>query len=578
MTGRIPDSFIDDLLARVDIVDVIEAHLPLRKAGRDFQALCPFHGEKSPSFTVSREKQFFHCFGCGAHGSAIGFLMKHRNLEFIEAVEELAQQVGLEIPREARRERVHAERDVYDLLDKARAHFERELRQSSERERAVDYLRRRGVSGECAKQFHIGLATSGWRQLLDALTAAGAREEELERAGLAIKRERGGYYDRFRDRIMFPIHDRRGRVIGFGGRVIDSGEPKYLNSPETAVFHKGRELYGLHEALHGSAKLARLLIVEGYLDVIALHQHGLREAVATLGTAVTREHLELAFRQVPEIVFCFDGDAAGRRAAWRALETSLPLLEGNRAVRFVFLPDGHDPDTAVREFGAEGFFAAARQYGAAEFLLDSLKSEVDLTNSDGRTRLVARAKPYLIQVPGTGHRASAVRLLAEMSRFDERLIRQELGWHERGQIAGVPALRLNRFTSRSLEEQALALLLHNPALAECVEEELADFLKREVADAELLLELTASIKAAFPASAAALIERWRDVEVGERLAGLAGGDLGIANEALESEFRDALKRLRAKGEELRVRRIKAIPFEQWTDEQRAIVRNYKRSQ
>ncbi|MGE0858004.1 MAG: DNA primase [Gammaproteobacteria bacterium] len=576
MAGRIPEQFIDALLARVDIVDVIEAHLPLRRAGRDFQALCPFHGEKTPSFTISREKQFYHCFGCGAHGSAIGFLMKYRNLEFPEAIEELAGLAGMEVPQEARSQRPSNNRELYDVLEQARAFYEAQLRQSGERDVAVNYLKKRGLSGEVAKAFRLGFAPSGWRNLIDALTARGLSETQLERAGLAIKRDRGGYYDRFRERVMFPIHDRRGRVIGFGGRVIESGEPKYLNSPETEVFHKGRELYGLHEALAADRKLARLVVVEGYLDVVALHQFGLPQAVATLGTAVTREHLELLFRQVPEVVFCFDGDAAGKRAAWRALEIALPLQEGNRAVRFAFLPDGHDPDSAVREYGAEGFFKAARVFGLTDYLLDTLKQDVDLSTGDGRARLVEQAKPYLLQIPSQSHRATAVRGLVDLSKFDDELIRRELG------LAGARSAGprrppiLNRFKSRTLEEQALAMLLQNPPLVAHISPELAAFCAAELGQDLPLLEVRRALEAGAPPSTAALLERWRDHPLEGLLSQLAATDLGIPDSAFESEFVGALKRLAARAEEQRFARISAIPFEQWSEEQREIVRNYKR--
>ena len=577
MAGRIPEQFIADLLARVDIVELVEGYLPLRKAGKDFQGLCPFHGEKTPSFTVSRDKQFFHCFGCGAHGSAIGFVMKHRNLEFVEAVEELAAVAGMEVPHEARSQRTSSTRDLFDILEQARAFYEGQLRQSTERDVAVDYLKKRGLSGEIAKTFRLGFAPSGWRNLLDVLTANGISEEQAERAGLAIKRERGGYYDRFRDRVMFPIHDRRGRVIGFGGRVIDNGEPKYLNSPETEVFHKGRELYGLHEALAVNRKLSSLMVVEGYLDVVALHQFGMPNTVATLGTAVTRDHLDLLFRQVPEVVFCFDGDAAGKRAAWRALEIALPLVEGNRAVRFVFLPEGQDPDSAVREFGPDGFFKAARQFGLADYLLDTLKLEVDLSSGDGRARLIERAKPFLNQIPSQSHRAGAVRVLADLSKFDEDLIRRELGLisHRGGAPRRAPVL--NRFTSRSLEEQALAMLLQKPALATLLGGELVAFCRQELHDGLLLLEVWSAIEANPSASTAALLERWRDQPFEAQLANLLAIDLGIPDSAFESEFAGALARLRQKAEEQRFARIQAIPFEQWTEEQREIVRHYKRA-
>ncbi|MGE0484369.1 MAG: DNA primase [Gammaproteobacteria bacterium] len=576
MAGRIPEQFIDDLLARTDIVDLIETYLPLRKAGRDFQALCPFHGEKTPSFTVSREKQFYHCFGCGAHGSAIGFLMQHRNLEFVEAVEELAAAAGMEVPREARRERSSGGRELYGVLERARAFYEQQLRRGTGRERAVDYLKGRGITGEVAKTFRLGFAPDGWRNLHDALTTDGVDAGLLDRAGLTLKRERGGYYDRFRDRIMFPIHDRRGRVIGFGGRVIDQGEPKYLNSPETDVFHKGRELYGLHEALQ-AGKPNTLIVVEGYMDVIALHQHGLTHAVATLGTAVTGDHLDLLFRQVPEVVFCFDGDAAGRRAAWKALEVALPRMAGNRQVRFAFLPDGHDPDTAVREYGAGGLFSAGRVYGLGEYLLDHLQGDIDTSTADGKTRLVTQAEAYLRQIPDQAHRATAAHQLATVTKFDEELIRQRLGFSGRRTTAARPAsARLDRYTSRSLEEQALALLVQQPRLASCLDESLARVLAEELPSTGLLLEVWRGVREA-TTSTAALLERYRDSAHGTSLEALAVLDLNLPAEGRETEMRAALERLLERAESERIKRLRSIPLDQLTAEQKDLLRNHRRT-
>ncbi len=578
MAGRIPQQFVDDLLTRVDIVDLIESYLPLRKAGRDFQALCPFHGEKTPSFTISREKQFYHCFGCGEHGSAIGFLMKYRNLEFVEAVEELAGVAGVEVPREAQNSaRTSGAREVYAGLERARSFYVQQLKRATTRERAVDYLKGRGISGEIARQFHLGYAEDGWRNLLEALVAMGDSEALLERAGLVLKRDRGGFYDRFRDRIMFPIHDRRGRVIGFGGRVIDNGEPKYLNSPETEVFHKGRQLYGLHEALTADKDLQRLIVVEGYMDVIALHQFGLPQVVATLGTAVTRDHLELLFRHVPEVIFCFDGDAAGRRAAWKALEISLPLIEGNRQVRFAFLPDGHDPDTAIRSYGAGGFFAAGQLFGLSEYLVEILKADMDLASGDGRARLIAKAKPYLLQIPDITHRANGVALLARLTRFDEDLLRRELGFAgRRTPAASARPSALTRYTSRALEDLALALLLQRPDLSGCLNQSDADFIRDELTECALLLTVWTELLRAPAGTTAMLLERWRGQPEEERLATLATSELNVAEVAQERELQDAIAALVRRAEDERFRRINAIPLAQWTDEQKQIVRSYKR--
>ncbi|NIP82922.1 MAG: DNA primase, partial [Gemmatimonadetes bacterium] len=353
MAGRIPRQFIDDLLSRVDIVDVVDEYVPLKKGGKDHKACCPFHNEKTPSFTVSADKQFYHCFGCGAHGTAIGFLMEYAHMDFVEAVEDLAARAGLEVPREAGSgQREESLQPIYDILARASAWYQKQLRQHPEAGSAKDYLKGRGLSGEIAAQFQLGFAPTGWDNLLGAIGATDAERALMARAGLLVDKGGGGFYDRFRGRVIFPILDRRGRTIGFGGRVLGDDTPKYLNSPESAIFHKGRELYGLYQARKAAGKPERLIVVEGYMDVVALAQHGIRNAVATLGTAATEAHLEQLFRVSQDVVFCFDGDEAGRRAAWRALETALPAMHDGRQAFFMFLPEGQDPDSLVRERGA----------------------------------------------------------------------------------------------------------------------------------------------------------------------------------------------------------------------------------
>ena len=574
MAGRIPEQFIDDLLARVDIVDLIESYMPLRKAGRDFQALCPFHEEKTPSFTISREKQFYHCFGCEAHGTAIGFLMNYRNLEFIEAIEELAVHAGVEVPREAGQVRAQPTRDLYEILEQARGFFESQLRNHTECKRAVDYLKGRDITGQVAKTYRLGFAPPGWRNLLDFLIAQGLSEAQIERSGLSIQREHGGYYDRFRDRIVFPIHDRRGRITGFGGRVIDTGEPKYLNSPETEVFHKGRELYGLFEALAKVERLTELIVVEGYMDVIALHQFGIANVVATLGTAVTSDHLEQLFRHVPEILFCFDGDNAGKRAAWKALEITLPLMEGNRQVRFAFLPEGSDPDSAVREHGADGLFKASKNFELSEYLIDNLKAEMDLGSGEGRARLVARAEPYLLKIPDAGHRGAGIRLLDKLTGIGERTIREDLLKGLRRLGGDRPRGGLVRFTSRTLEERALAMLIQCPLLAEHLTPDSAEFLAEELDDCGALLETWKHIQKAPELTTAGIVERWRGQNYATRVAELAALELNISETEMEAELKDAVTRLLEKAQDMRFRRLTAIPLRELTDEQKEIVRNY----
>jgi DNA primase len=403
MAGRIPQSFIDELLARIDIVEVIDTRVPLKKAGREYKACCPFHGEKTPSFTVSQVKQFYHCFGCGEHGTAITFLMDYEHMDFVEAIEDLAHRAGLEVPRETGGDSTHAPstKPHYALLERISSYYQEQLRSHPQAGHAIEYLKQRGLTGEVAARFKIGFAPPGWENLANALNADSATQKLLLELGLTVQRDDGkGAYDRFRDRVQFPIHDRRGRTIGFGGRVLDDSTPKYMNSPESAVFHKGQELYGLYEARKTVRKLERILVVEGYMDVVALAQFDINYAAATLGTATTPEHLERLFRTVPEVVFCFDGDRAGREAAWRALENTLPVLTDGREARFLFLPEGEDPDSLVRKIGKDTFeqrIASATHL--SDFFFERLSAQLDIDSIDGRARLVNLAKPLLARMP-----------------------------------------------------------------------------------------------------------------------------------------------------------------------------------
>ncbi|HXP02102.1 MAG TPA: DNA primase, partial [Luteibacter sp.] len=400
MRGRIPDNFIDELLTRVDIVDVIERRVPLKKAGREWTACCPFHNERSPSFYVSPQKQFFHCFGCGAHGSAIKFIMDYDRLEFPDAIEELAQSAGLKVPYEgARDDKPREDRsDLYSLLDDAATFYQRELGNSPE---ARAYIDRRGLDDEIVKRFRIGWAPAGFDGVLKALGTSDRRRQLLNEAGMVASNERGNRYDRFRERVMFPILDRRGRVIAFGGRVLSSEQsPKYLNSPETPLFHKGRELFALWQVKQAHQNLTRIMVVEGYMDVIALHQAGLPIAVATLGTATTPEHAEVLFRAAPDVYFCFDGDRAGKQAAWRALESIIPRMRDGRQAHFLFLPDGEDPDTLVRKEGKDGFEKRMKEsMPMSEYFFEELARDVDISKIDGRARLAERARPLIAKLP-----------------------------------------------------------------------------------------------------------------------------------------------------------------------------------
>ncbi|MGB6603188.1 MAG: DNA primase, partial [Steroidobacteraceae bacterium] len=435
--GRIPQSFIDELIARADIVEVIGARVPLKKSGREYKACCPFHAEKTPSFWVSPDKQFYHCFGCGKHGTVLGFLMDHDHMSFPEAVEELASRLGLEVPREGGAEAgaVRADEPLYALMAQVARHYGQLL----EREpRARDYLVRRGLTPETIARFGLGYAPNSWNDVLRRCGETDVDRRRLADAGLIVERERGQgqtaerYYDRFRDRIMFPIRDSRGRVIAFGGRVIDAGEPKYLNSPETVLFHKGRELYGLYEVRRARSNLKSLLIVEGYMDTVRLHQAGIDYAVATLGTATTPEHFRRIFRLVAAVVFAFDGDRAGRAAAWRALQQALPEARDGREIRFLFLPEGHDPDTLVGEEGRAAF--EARLEGAlplSEYLVRELSEQSDLSHADGRARFAAAARPLLAKVPEGVYRELLLERLAAVVGLAPRRL-EELWAAEHG--------------------------------------------------------------------------------------------------------------------------------------------------
>ncbi len=537
MAGLIPQHFIDELIARADIVEVIGSRVPLKKAGREFKACCPFHGEKTPSFTVSQAKQFYHCFGCGAHGTALGFLMEYDKLGFIEAVEDLASRLGMEVPREASAKRDSSSDDLYEVLGRAAQFFRDSLKDT---ERATDYLKKRGLSDDTALQFGIGYAPDSWNALLKRFGANDAARRKLSAAGLIIERtgpgpardSDGGFYDRFRDRIMFPIRDARGRVIAFGGRIIDSGEPKYMNSPETSVFHKGKELYGLYEARQTRQALTRLLIVEGYMDVVRLHQAGVTYALATLGTATTTEHLNRIFRLTSEVVFCFDGDRAGRAAAWRALENALPQAREGRQIRFMFLPEGQDPDSLVGQEGREAF--EARLGGAlplSEYLVEQLASQVDLEHLDGRARLAELARPLLKRIPAGVYQELLIdRLATQVGMSAARLAALLLEPEEAKPQA--PARRASKTTLAagrgSLVRQAITLLLNHPEAAKAISgaEELAH---SPQPGAALLAELISELKMRPAPHKAAVLERWRDRPDGTHLLKLAAAECLVAD-------------------------------------------------
>jgi len=409
--GTIPRSFIETLLSRADVVQVINQRVPLKKAGTSYKACCPFHDEKSPSFNVSSTKQFYHCFGCGASGDALKFLMEYDGLSFVESVEALAAQYAMEVPREqrspaeqkAQQIKQKQQHDLYDVMHLSAKFYRHQLRDHPQSQEAKDYLKQRGLSADIAKEFVIGFAPPGWDTLVKGLSADNKLKQQLIEVGLLVEKEDKNTYDRFRHRIMFPIRDGRGRVIAFGGRVLGDDQPKYLNSPETAIFHKSYTLYGLYEMRQSRQKFHNILVVEGYMDVVALAQFRIRNAVATLGTATTIEHLELLFRQVNEVVFCFDGDAAGLKAAWKALDLALPMMEKERSVKFLFLPEGEDPDSMVRKDGMDGFNnRASSALSLSEFLIQGLQGKLSfpVNSIEGRQQFVSLAEPYVQSAHG----------------------------------------------------------------------------------------------------------------------------------------------------------------------------------
>ena len=525
----IPPAFIHDLLARVDIVEVVGRHVQLKKAGINHKGLCPFHGEKSPSFIVSPTRQTYHCFGCGVHGNAVGFLMEHSGLGFIDAVRDLAQQVGMAVPEDestpAERERAAAQKQrqatLSDVLAKAAEHYRRQLKSSP---RAVDYLKGRGLSGEIAAQFGLGYAPEGWRGLASVFPSYD--DPLLEESGMVIvqgdedtseaDRKR---YDRFRDRIMFPIRSVQGEVIGFGGRVLDKGEPKYLNSPETPVFSKGRELYGLHEARAALRQRGYALVVEGYMDVVALAQSGFGNAVATLGTACTAEHVQKLFRFTDSVVFSFDGDAAGRRAAGRALEASLPHATDTRSVRFLFLPTEHDPDSYVREFGAEAFEACVN----AAVPLSRQIAEVagagqELDTAEGRAHMLANAKPLWAALPDGALKRQLLGELAGIGRLETGELQTLWGGSTAARTAATSGRPARRITSRvskgaaSLLDRAIWLLLHKCDMWSALDGEAHDELAAKAAPYDLFFGcIERSLHEHGPLAPAALLEELRGV-------------------------------------------------------------------
>ncbi len=540
----IPDSFKQDLLNRVDVVDVVQRCVQLRKAGANYVGLCPFHNEKTPSFSVSPTKQFYHCFGCGAHGNAIGFLMAYASMGYVDAVKELASQVGMQVPESrprtpeeaARKER---EPDLYALMEKAMNFYRAELKSSP---RAIDYLKNRGLTGEIAARYRIGYAPDDWQALKGVFPDY--EDKALAEVGLLVQNDEGKRYDRFRDRIMFPILNARGAVVGFGGRILDRGEPKYLNSPETPLFEKGRELYGLPQARDAIRAASRVLVVEGYMDVVALAQFGVGYAVATLGTATTPVHVSKLLRLADELVFCFDGDAAGRKAAWRALEVSLPLAPDQKPVRFLFLPQGEDPDSYVRRHGREAFEARVREAETlSQFLLSQLRSEVDLDTPEGRARLISVSKSHIQRITAPALRLQLTNEIAQLARVAEADIGALLELPRRPAFAR-PAPRPPRYDApTSLEWSLLTALLSDLTLVEHID---PARLTPEQAETQALLAIRRQCEASEEELSFPLL---MDALSGDSCletvlrAQKYGEDLAFDAEAARSEFQHALTQI-----------------------------------
>lgn len=546
MKGSIPRPFIDDLLTKSNIIDVINSRVKLKKAGRDYQACCPFHHEKTPSFTVSEKKQFYHCFGCGAHGNAISFLMDYDKLEFVEAIEELAAMAGLEVPYEKRgnsngkpQASYQAKRNLYELMQEIAAFYQSQLPLNIP---AQSYVQQRGLSPEIIARFQIGFVPNAMDSVLRKFGVNREEQQKLLDLGMLSRNDRGNTYDKFRNRIMFPIRDKRGRTVAFGGRVLGDEKPKYLNSPETVTYHKGNELYGLYEALQADDEPSKLLVVEGYMDVVALAQFGVDYAVASLGTSTTSEQIQLLFRSTEQVICCYDGDRAGRDAAWRALENALPYLEDGRQIKFIFLPDGEDPDTYIRQYGKEKFEEyIERAQSLTEFLFAHLSPQVDFSTKEGRGKLVALAAPLIRQIPGDALRLSLRNTLA-----------QKLGIFDESQLENLIPKQLEKDTSTPQSAQVkmkqtpmrvvISLLLQNTHLVNRITEAGLMALRAE-AGYDLLEKLTALCREREGITTGQILEYFRDTEYSRPLEILATWEHLLDDTEIINAFSQNYRRL-----------------------------------
>ncbi|EGQ8128795.1 DNA primase [Vibrio parahaemolyticus] len=562
MAGHIPRSFIDDLLARLDIVDIIDARVKLKKKGKNYGACCPFHNEKTPSFSVSQEKQFYHCFGCGAHGNAIDFMMEFERLEFVEAIEELASYLGLDVPREQRsggggqfnsgpQASSSEKRSLYDLMGSIAQFYRNQLKQPSSKV-AIEYLKDRGLSGEIVQKFGIGYVADEWDLVRKNFGQNKDNQDMLVTGGMLIENDKGNRYDRFRGRIMFPIRDRRGRVIGFGGRVIGEGTPKYLNSPETPIFHKGKELYGLYEVLQAHREPTQILVVEGYMDVVALAQYGVDYSVASLGTSTTGDHIQMLFRQTNTVVCCYDGDRAGKEAAWRALENALQFLKTGNTLKFLFLPDGEDPDSYVRKYGKAAFEQQIEQATPlSSYLFDNLIElhQINLGNNEGKSALRAYASALIDKIPDPYFQELLEKLLDERTGFDNRLRQPRKKISE---TRPQPHKEIKRTPMR----EVIALLIQNPSYAQMVPD-LSSVRDLSIPGLSLFADVLDKCQAHPHINTGQLLEHWRNSQNEALLSRLASWDIPLDEDNQEEIFLDSLDKIIAQCVEKQIENLQA---------------------
>lgn len=562
MAGHIPRSFIDDLLARLDIVDIIDARVKLKKKGKNYGACCPFHNEKTPSFSVSQEKQFYHCFGCGAHGNAIDFIMEFERLEFVEAIEELASYLGLDVPREQRsggggqfksgpQASSSEKRSLYDLMGSIAQFYRNQLKQPASKV-AIEYLKDRGLSGEIVQKFGIGYVADEWDLVRKNFGQNKDNQDMLVTGGMLIENDKGNRYDRFRGRIMFPIRDRRGRVIGFGGRVLGDGTPKYLNSPETPIFHKGKELYGLYEVLQAYREPPRILVVEGYMDVVALAQYGIDYSVASLGTSTTGDHIQMLFRQTNTVVCCYDGDRAGKEAAWRALENALQYLKTGNTLKFLFLPDGEDPDSYVRKYGKQAFEQQIEQATPlSSYLFDNLIElhQINLGNNEGKSALRAYASALIDKIPDPYFQELLEKLLDERTGFDNRLRQPR---KKTSETRPQPHKEIKRTPMR----EVIALLIQNPSYAQMVPD-LSSVRDLSIPGLSLFVDVLDKCQAHPHINTGQLLEHWRNSQNETLLSRLASWDIPLVEDNLEEIFLDSLDKIIAQCVEKQIENLQA---------------------